>query len=369
MTRRDEILKLIVEQFIKTAEPVGSKNLQEAYHLDVSSATIRNEMNALEQDGYLEKTHTSSGRIPSERGYQYYAERIRETSVDEGTKNALANVLSEKSKSVEEVMKESCEILSHMTNLASVVLGPSVNEEKLVSVQIIPLGQNTATAVFVTDKGYVENKTFLIDPNLQTEEVVKTVKLLNDRLQGTPISEVVSKMEAMKPALTDYVVGQEIIYDAILEAFAKFATDRLALYGKDALYNQPEYANDAEKLRQLLGILDDPESLKKALSGSAKANKEGVNIHIGTAKEGLEDLAVVSASVSLPGDPNCCLTVLGPSRMDYEKVVSTLRYFAEALDEYFARSTIHGGGENAWQRMQKKVAPKTASKTSPKKKK
>ena len=114
MTRRDEILKLIVEHFIKTAEPVGSKTLQEVYHLDVSSATIRNEMNALEQDGYLEKTHTSSGRVPSEKGYQYYAEHIRETGVDEQAKNALANVLSEKSKSVEEVMKEACEILSHM---------------------------------------------------------------------------------------------------------------------------------------------------------------------------------------------------------------------------------------------------------------
>jgi heat-inducible transcriptional repressor len=363
MTRRDEILKLIVEHFIKTAEPVGSKTLQEVYHLDVSSATIRNEMNALEQDGYLEKTHTSSGRVPSEKGYQYYAEHIRETSVDEKTKNALANVLSEKSKSVEEVMKEACEILSHMTNLASVVLGPSVDEEKLVSVQIIPIGENTATAVFVTDKGYVENKTFLIDPALKSEEVVKTVKLLNDRLEGTPISGLVNKMEAMKPALTDYVVGQEVIYDAILEAFAKFATDRLSLYGKDALYNQPEYANDAEKLRQLLNLLDDPENLKKALAGNIKAGKEGVNVHIGTAQEGLEDMAVVSAGLALPGEPNACLTVLGPSRMDYEKVVSTLRYFAEALDQYFERSTIISKGENSWQKMQKAVSPKTKAGT------
>lgn len=367
MTRRDEILKLIVEHFIKTAEPVGSKTLQEVYHLDVSSATIRNEMNALEQDGYLEKTHTSSGRVPSEKGYAYYAEHIKERGVDEDAKNALANVLSEKSKSVEEVMKESCEILSHMTNLASVVLGPSVDQEKLVSVQIIPLSENTATAVFVTDKGYVENKTFLLDPSLKSDEVVKTVKLLNDRLTGTPIAQVVPKMEAMKPALTDYVVGQEVIYDAILEAFAKFATDRLSLYGKDALYNQPEFANDAEKLRQLLGLLDDPENLKKALVGS-KTSASGIQVHIGTKKEGLEDLALVSAGINLPGDPSACLTVLGPSRMDYEKVVSTLKYFAEALDQYFSGKTIHQGGESSWQKMQKKVA-KASPTTGPSKKK
>ena len=96
MTRRDEILKLIVEHFIKTAEPVGSKTLQEVYHLDVSSATIRNEMNALEQDGYLEKTHTSSGRVPSEKGYQYYAEHIRETSVDENAKHGSGKIIGKR---------------------------------------------------------------------------------------------------------------------------------------------------------------------------------------------------------------------------------------------------------------------------------
>jgi heat-inducible transcriptional repressor len=264
--------------------------------------------------------------------------------VDESAKNALQNVLGEKTKSVEEVMKEACEILSNMTNLASVVLGPSVDEERLVSVQIIPLGENAATAVFVTDKGYVENKTFLLDSSVQVDEVVKTVKLLNDRLAGTPISQVCPKMEAMKPVLSDYVVGEELIYNALLEAFAKFATDRLDLYGKSALYNQPEFANDADKLRQLLGLLDDPEALKKAL-GECKNSGEGVSVHIGTAKEGLPDIAIVSAGVSLPGDPSASLTVLGPSRMDYEKVVSTLKYFASALDEYFASRTVLKGGK------------------------
>lgn len=344
MTRRDEILKLIVEHFVKTAEPVGSKTLLKVYRLDVSSATIRNEMNALEQDGFIEKTHTSSGRVPSEKGYQYYVSNLRESPVDENCKNALQNVFGEKTKSVEEVMKEACEILSNMTNLASVVLGPGVGEERLVSVQIIPLNESTATAVFVTDKGYVENKTFFLDSSVQVEEVVKTVRLLNDRLSGTPISQVCGKMEAMKPALTDYVVGEELIYDALLEAFAKFATDRLDLYGKETLYNQPEFANDAEKLRQLLGLLDDPEALKKALS-ECKGGGAGVSVHIGTKKEGLEDIAMVSAGLALPGDPSASLTVLGPSRMDYQKVVSTLKYFASSLDEYFASRTILKGGK------------------------
>ena len=265
MTRRDEILKLIVEYFIRYAEPIGSKTLMTKYKLDISSATIRNEMNALEKMGFIEKPHTSGGRVPTEKGYQYYVDNLRTGGVEQQAKNALQNILSEKTKSVEEVMKESCEILSQMTNLASVVIGQSVDDERLVSVQVIPLSNNTATAVFVTDKGYVENKTFLMEEGTRVDQVVKTVKLLNDRLTGTPLSQVVSKMEALRPALTDYMVGQELIYEAIMGVFAKLATERMELYGQEELYKQPEFANDASKLRELLSFIDDPEEFKRIL--------------------------------------------------------------------------------------------------------
>jgi len=342
MTRQDEILKLIVEYFIKTAEPVGSKTLMEVYHLDYSSATIRNEMNALESLGFLEKTHTSSGRVPSEKGYQYYVEHLREGNVDEGVKNALQSVLSERAKSVEEVMKESCEILSHMTNLASVVLGSAVDEERLQRVQIIPLGANTATAVFVTDQGYVENKTFVIPDNLSMQEVEKNVNFLNDRLVGTPISQLVGKMEAMKPALTDYMVGEKVLYQAILEAFVKFTGERMALYGKEALFNQPEFNTDAEKLKKVLSLLDNPDELRKAVKDS-KATPTGIKVHIGSDEDGMGDVSLVSAKLNVPGVSDSLLTLLGPSRMDYESVVATLEYVTAAIDKYF--STQKKGGQ------------------------
>ncbi|MCQ2772616.1 MAG: heat-inducible transcriptional repressor HrcA [Bacilli bacterium] len=338
MTRRDGILKLIVEYFIKTAEPVGSKTLMEAYSLDVSSATIRNEMNALEKDGLLEKTHTSSGRVPSEKGYQYYVEHLRSGGVDEKAKNALQTLLSKKSKSIEEVLKESCEILSDMTNLASAVIGQEADEEKLVSIQIIPISENTVTAVFVTDRGYVESKTFLIEKNAKMSDVVKTVKLLNDRLCGTTLSEIVAKMEAMKPALNDYMMGQELIYQAILAVFAKFASERMSLYGKESLYNQPEFANDAEKLRALLSFLDDQDKIKEILQATNYAVPGGVALQIGMKEnEATNNLALVSTQVSVPGIPNAILTILGPTRMDYDKVVSTMKYFADELQAYFSQ--------------------------------
>ena len=230
MTRGEQILKLIVDHFIKTAEPVGSQTLLEKYHLPFSSATIRAEMNVLEKEGYIEKTHTSSGRVPSGKGYTYYVEHLREESVDNSVKFALQKVLDQKSKSVEEVIKESCEILSNMTNLASVVLGPKINEEHLLSVQIVPLSDKTATAVFITDKGYVENKTFMIEKNAKVEEIQKTVALLNERLKGTSIADLVPKMEAMEKApglyddvymdLTFVEVLEKVGMDAPVDSFA-----------------------------------------------------------------------------------------------------------------------------------------------------
>jgi heat-inducible transcriptional repressor len=257
-------------------------------------------------------------------------------------------------------MKESCEILSQMTNLASVVIGQSVDDEKLVSVQVIPLSNNTATAVFVTDKGYVENKTFLMEEGTKVDQVVKTVKLLNDRLTGTPLSQVVSKMEALRPALTDYMVGQELIYEAIMGVFAKLATERMELYGQEELYKQPEFANDASKLRELLSFIDDPEEFKRILkSGKTSGN---ITISIGNKEYGYENLALVSTNINVPGEKGT-LSVLGPARMDYDKVVATLQYFAEALDNYFSATTK--GGQECSTKEKKKNAK---SPNSPKKK-
>ncbi len=343
MTRRDMILKYIVEYFVSTAEPVGSKTLLEHYHLNCSSATIRNEMNALEVDGYLEKTHTSSGRVPSGKGYEYYVNNLRGSRVDEEVKNALQTILDKKVKSVEEVMKEACQILSNMTDCAAGVLGSNASEERLIKVQVIPLSKNSATAVFVTDQGYVENKTFIFDGNISVEEVEKMISALNDRLSGSRISEIVPKLEAMRPALTDYMVNQEMLYQILLEAFVRFSGERMELYGKDALLHQPEFASDAEKMRKLISLLDDPKAFRKAMEDGKQASDK-ISVRIDP-EHG--DVSIVSAEVDIPGAGNSSyLTVLGPKRMDYGKAVSILEYFQEALERYFNEQSNEEGGNN-----------------------
>lgn len=333
MNRRDKVLKLIVEHFIKTAQPVGSKTLIEEYGLNYSSATIRSEMNALEVDGYLEKTHTSSGRVPSSKGYRYYIDNLRERSVSDEFKYQMQTILDQKVQSIEEVIKESCEILSQMTSLASIVLGPNVSKEKLVSVQIIPISKTSATCVFVTDQGYVENKTFVISENTKPSDVESCVKLLNERLRGTSISELVPKMKLIRPLLNDYVIDHDVLYQAMLEAFVGFAKDRLSAYGKDELFSQPEFANDAQKIRKLLGLFESPEIFRVV---EDEVDSNDISIRIGGENEDDDDVSIISAKVKIPGQNEGSIAIVGPKRMDYDQVVSAMEYLIKELEKHYA---------------------------------
>lgn len=325
--RRELILKYTVELFIKTAQPVGSKALLENYKLDYSSATIRAEMNALETSGFLEKTHTSSGRVPSKKGYQFYIDNLRERVVSDNMRQQIQKVISEKTKTVEEVIQETSSILSQMTNLVSVALGPKTNNDLLQSVQLVALNENTATAIFVTNQGYVEHKTFVIPESSSFAEMARVVAIFNDRLIGTKISEVIVKMELLTPLLKDYVIEQEVLTNAFTEAFVRYARDRLSLYGRESLLEQPEFINDSEKIRKLIMILDDPAKLREMMAGEGE-----VTINIGDTDT---DLSLISANIQLPGDKVGQIALVGPKRMDYNSVLVALEYVTNELERYF----------------------------------
>lgn len=343
LNRSDAILKYIVEYFIKHAQPVSSQTLLDEYNLPYSSATIRNEMGTLEKMGLIEKTHTSSGRVPSSEGYKYYCEHLRDKTIDEQFKNSIQTVLESKIQSVEQVIKQSCEILSHMTSLVSVVMGPDENEERLASMQMIQISSNSLTAVLVTDKGYVENKTFIVPEGMDAKEIISCVTLLNERLIGTPIVSLVEKMQALKPVLSDYIISHDIVYQALIETFMRFAADRLSLYGREELFNQPEFKNDTEKLEKVFRLINDPEALKEI----RKDFDDDQNIHIGDIEDN-PDVSMVSAKIKVGNDSGNTITLVGPKRMDYDKVLTALEYITEALNKYFGnKKDSSGNGGNA----------------------
>ncbi len=337
LERKEEILKAIVEEFIRTAQPVGSETLLKKYQLKCSSATIRNAMAELEKEGYLEKTHVSSGRVPSSKGYQYYLEKLDNssmmTTVDIEFQREFQHILKNKSKSVEDVLSQSCEILSEMTKMATVVLGPKANDERLVSVQLLKLSDNSAMGIFITDSGYVEKKTFVIDnKKADSYEILKNaVSLLNDRLSGTPISELEEKARLLKPIATS-LFGKEgdLVIQAFMETLLSFTKKHYQVYGQKNLLNLPEFSNDINSFLSAVETLEDPTSLQKNLS----ENDNFGFCNVGFTNENKGDFAIISKAVNGKDQ----IAVVGPKRMDYKKILSALEYVVYMLNKYYFSS-------------------------------
>lgn len=202
--RQEDILKLIVMEYIKLAKPVGSKLICD--RLNCSSATIRNEMAELENFGLLEKTHTSSGRVPSEKGYRYYVDNLMELKELNGEDVfKLQTIFNNSQLELNDVLNKSLELISDMTSYTSIVLDAKSHENKLKEISVVPINQDVVIVIVVTDKGYVEHKDIEIK-GVGLEEVKKTVKLINDLIIGTPIDEVSAKLEfEIKPIIGKYV--------------------------------------------------------------------------------------------------------------------------------------------------------------------
>ena len=330
------IFKAIVDEFTRTAEPVGSKRLMDLLDFTCSSATIRNEMAALEEVGLLEKTHTSSGRIPSSKGYRFYVEHLMEKQLDEGVKDSLQEVFKQRHYSMDEIVKKSCDILSQMTSLTSVVLGPDSKYQTLQHIQLFPLTERSAVAVFITDHGHTENKTFHFKADVSVEDIKTCCNLLNDKLAGTPINEVVDRMKEIEPLMASHVARHEILFEAFVNAFMRFATDHVYCSGQANMLYQPEFA-DIEKLKDLMKMLEDSSLFRQI------ANHEGnMAIEIGGENEliQMDDVAVVSSKFKVNKDQEGELMIVGPTRMQYSRVVALMEYMSKVLEDLYRQEEL-----------------------------
>jgi heat-inducible transcriptional repressor len=238
--RQEKILKLIVDEYVKSAEPIGSKALSKV--LKVSSATIRNEMSVLEEEGYIEKTHTSSGRIPSEKGYRYYIETVAKT-IEEDTDGffEFEEIFSNKEAERDFIIKEAINLLSEATNCTAISLGPNAYHSKVKKVQLVQLSQTHGLILVITNYGYVESKEINIEENMDIEELTKVIDLLNELLKDTPISKVSEKLhyEIEHNQIKELLKYRETIVESFIEAFSKFAQSRYYLTGQSNMLYQP----------------------------------------------------------------------------------------------------------------------------------
>lgn len=326
--RQKELLKEIVESYIKNVKPVGSQTLCKKFKL--SSATIRNEMATLEKLGYVEKNHVSSGRVPSEKGYKYYVENLmkpKELNGEEMLK--LQTIFHNQQLQVSDAIAKCMEIIADLTNYTSVVLGKNSTDNALQQVSIIPLDNNQVIALVCTNKGIVENKKFKISGNIFMEELVKTCEIINKMLVGTPIDEVSQRLEFdIKPIISKTIRQYEAVYEIFYDAFNDFAKNNSAsnvfFGGKTNILKQPEYDN-IDDVKRLVNKLED-ESLVRKIEESG----EGINVYIGEENEFDKNVTVVKSKYKINGEEGT-IAIVGPKRMEYDRVIGLLEYINEEL--------------------------------------
>lgn len=327
--RKNNLLKVIVETYIKTVKPVGSNALCDIFNL--SSATIRNEMAELEELGYLEKNHISSGRVPSELGYKYYVKNLMDAEkLTGGDMLKLQRIFANTDIMLSDAINKCMDIISEMTNYTSVVLGKSSIDNTLLQINIIDLGNNQVVAVVCTDKGNVENKTFNLPSTINVKEVIKTSEIVNKLLVGTPINEVSKRLELeVKPIIKNQIKQYETVYNIFYDAFNDFLINNSNIHitGKTKIFEQPEYS-DITELKRLANKLEDKELIKTVEEIS---DEDEIKIYIGEENEFDSNVTIIRKKYHINGEEGT-IAVIGPKRMDYQKVVGLLEYIDESID-------------------------------------
>lgn len=324
--RQTKLLKIIVEDYIKTARPVSSKAICDV--LNCSSATIRNEMSYLEETGLLEKTHISSGRVPSEKGYRYYVDHIlepRELNGEDMLK--LQTIVNNSSLMLDDYITKSMEIVSEMTNLTAIVLGKSSKDNCVSKVEVVPINEHNLIAIVITDKGHVEHKNLTIKENVSMNDIKQTVDLINKMIIGTQLNEVGKVLEyEVKPIIARYVKQHEVLYNAFYTAFTDFAKESVTMTGRQNILMQPEF-NNADKIRDIISKFEDKEIVNKI-----EENDSGINIYIGSETEFDDDVTIVKMKYEANGEEGT-IALVGPKRMEYDKVIALLEYIKENMKE------------------------------------
>ncbi len=330
--RKNNLLKEIVETYIKTVKPVGSKALCDKFNC--SSATIRNEMAILEDMGLLEKNHISSGRVPSEAGYKYYVKNLMEPEKLTGKDMLkLQKIFANTEVKLSDAINECMDIISDITNYTSVVLGKSSVDNNLLQINIIDLGNNQVVAVVCTDKGNVENKMFNLPNTININEVIKTSEIINKMLVGTPINDVGKRLELeVKPIIRNQIHQYETVYNIFYDAFNDFINNNsnIHIMGKTKIFEQPEY-NNINELKRLANKLEDKEFITDKLEEDSENDGDEIKVYIGEENEFDSNVTIIRKKYHINGEEGT-IAVIGPKRMDYQRIVGMLEYIDDEID-------------------------------------
>lgn len=336
--RKLKILKAIISNYLETGEPVGSRTISKYTDLNLSSATIRNEMADLEELGYIMQPHTSAGRIPTDAGYRLYVDRMmadKDVEMEE-----MKTQLLERVDKMESLLKQVARVLAYNTNYATLVTAPQYQNSKLKFIQLSQVDENQLLAVIVVDGNVIKNKLINVDRMLGNDEVLKLNVLLNTFLQGASLQDINLEMiQTIKTQAGEFADIMESIFQGIAEAIHE--ADEVEIYtsGTTNMLKYPELGN-IEQTTKLLEALEDRQGLDELIDESIHSDSSnGIQVYIGEEApvSNMKDCSIVTATYELAEGGKGTIGIIGPKRMDYKKVVNTLKNLTGELDTIFKK--------------------------------
>lgn len=325
--RQQQILASVVESFVQNPEPVGSRTISKREDVHYSAATVRNEMADLEEMGFLEQPHASAGRIPTNLGYRYYVDYlVKPHTLDITDIETIQKYFVEKINELEEVFQQTAVIISQLTNYTAIVLGPEVFRNTLKHLQIVPLSDRKAVAIMVTDTGHVEKRSISIPEHTMMDDLEKLVNFLNEKLSGVPLYRIRSKMYSeISKELSKHTERFETLLEIADEMLKTDEHDRIFMGGATNLMNQPEF-HDVRKVKLIFDLFEDQDVMIR-LFGPEEA---GIRVSIGQENEleAVSNCSIITSSFTIEGQHAGSIGVLGPTRMDYSKLIGLIDYLS-----------------------------------------
>ena len=336
--RKTKILEAVIRNYLETGEPVGSRTISKYTDLNLSSATIRNEMSDLEDMGYIVQPHTSAGRIPSDKGYRFYVDRIMEDKERQVTE--IKELMIDRQDKMELVLKQIVRVLASNTNYAAMVSAPTYHKNKLKFIQLSMVDEKQIVAVVVVEGNIVKNKIIDLREGLDNETLLKLNMLLNTNLNGLSLEEInlsmISNMKVQAGIHSDIV--SEVI-DAVVEAIKM--EDELEIYtsGATNIFKYPELS-DSEKASELINTFEEKKPLTDLVQETlSDESGTGIQVYIGseTPVQAMKDCSVITATYELEEGMQGTIGIIGPKRMDYEKSLNAMKTLMAQLDTIFKK--------------------------------
>ncbi|HIS25792.1 MAG TPA: heat-inducible transcription repressor HrcA [Candidatus Pullilachnospira intestinigallinarum] len=338
--RKRKILKAIIKTYLETGEPVGSRTISKDTDLNLSSATIRNEMSDLEEMGYIIQPHTSAGRIPSDAGYRLYVDELMEEKKQEVAQ--IQEMMIEKTDRMEKVLKQVVRILASNTNYATMITGPTYHHNKLKFIQLSKVNEEQILAVIVAEGNLVKNQIIGLTEPIDDEQILKLNLLLNTQLNGLTIDQI--NLGLIKKLKEQAGVHSSVVSE-VLDAVARVIEadeEEVPVYtsGATNIFKYPELA-DSSKASELISALEDKKELAEMIKDTVSDEENtGIQVYIGSESpiQTMKDCSVVTASYDLGDGMKGTIGIIGPKRMDYENVVDNLKTLKVQLDSIFKKT-------------------------------